>query len=361
MDAGCHNKTILFSPFPDLHAQMIFMILVQHHSRSLTFLLRFKFHPGLYIECIIFLTDSEIGTMIAVRYFFLFCIEPQHPRPVTQGIVFFTDFFYTYQPFVRCFLPKTDMIGSTAYFLWKTVFFCGQFQCIFQMPDAFCNHRPSIFPCDFCQKSLSAHAAVSFTRSGCQHYHIPVSPSILHQISVSCVDHRIVFPQIPVGEDRVSGAALEPLEQLFTSGNAYAVLRSGSSFCMHQIIITVDLIKVRSLRPDNSFYSPFPDCHAFSHKLHLPKIQFLHPDFPVSVIADSFRIRSRTTVIAFPVIIEEKTGIDPRSIFAEIIRIRPRSCWIFCRYNEIASVAYIGSDHVKQSIMEPDGWCINPL
>lgn len=93
------------------------------------------------------------------------------------------------------FLPETDMIGSTAYFLWKTVFLCGQFQCIFQMPDAFCNHRPSIFPCDFRQKSLSSHAAVSFTRSGCQHYHVPVPLTILHQISVSCVDHRIVFPR----------------------------------------------------------------------------------------------------------------------------------------------------------------------
>jgi len=199
------------------------------------------------------------------------------------------------------------------------------------------------------------------TASRGEHHHIPVPVLILHQIPMPSIDHRIIRPKIPMCKDRIARASLKPLKQLSASRHTDAVFRSGSSFCMQQIIIAVFFVQMWSLRPDCPSHSPFPDCHAFSHKLHLPKIQFLHPDFPVSVIADSFRIRSCTTVIAFPVIIEEKTGIDPRSIFAEIIRIRPRSCWIFCRYNEIASVAYIGSDYVKQSIMEADRWCINPL
>lgn len=100
------------------------MILVQHHSRCLTFLLRFKFHPSLCIECIIFLTDSEIGTMIAVRYFSF--LHRAAASPDGDSANSFLHRFLLHLPAVcPVFLPETDMIGSTAYFLWKRYSFVG--------------------------------------------------------------------------------------------------------------------------------------------------------------------------------------------------------------------------------------------
>lgn len=77
------------------------------------------------------------------------------------------------------------------------------------------------------------------TASRGEHHHIPVPVLILHQIPMPSIDHRIIRPKIPMCKDRIARASLKPLKQLSASRHTDAVFRSGSSFCMQQIIIAV--------------------------------------------------------------------------------------------------------------------------
>ena len=106
------------------------------------------------------------------------------------------------------------------------------------------NYRPSILPYNFCQKSLAPHTSMVLTASRGEHHHIPVPVLILHQIPMPSIDHRIIRPKIPMCKDRIARASLKPLKQLSASRHTDAVFRSGSSFCMQQIIIAVFFVQM---------------------------------------------------------------------------------------------------------------------
>ena len=159
------------------------------------------------------------------------------------------------------------------------------------------------------------------TASRGEHHHIPVPVLILHQIPMPSIDHRIIRPKIPMCKDRIARASLKPLKQLSASRHTDAVFRSGSSFCMQQIIIAVFFVQMWSLRPDCPSHSPFPDCHALSDQLLRRQIQFLHPDLPVPIVPYSIGIRSGSAIIAPAILIKKQAGINPGCFFSQITGI----------------------------------------
>ena len=153
-------------------------------------------------------------------------------------------------------------------FFCESIFLQIDLKRIFQMSNSRCDHRPSILPDNFGKEGLSSHAAVFFARSGCKHHNIPVTTSIVYQISVSRIDDRIIHSKISMGKNRIARTSLKPLEQLLAARHGDTVFRSGSTFRMEQIIITINLVDMRSLRPYASLDRALPDCHTLSYQLH---------------------------------------------------------------------------------------------
>ena len=176
---------------------------------------------------------------------------------------------------------------------------------------------------------------------------------------MSCIDDRIIHPQISVCKYRISRTSFKPFKKLRASCYRYTVLRSGAALCMHQIIISVYLVDMWSFRPYAALYSAFPYGHAPALKLHGSKIKLLYPYLPVSIVAYSFRVWACATVITSAVIIEEKAWVYSDCFFSQIIRIRPRSCRILRCHYKIAAMRYIGRYHIKSSFMISYGRCKN--
>ena len=165
-------------------------------------------------------------------------------------------------------------------------------------------------------------------------------------------------------QNRVIGIALIWSPHTSASGNRHTVIWSCTSLSIHQIIITILFVKVRSFRPDHMMHGTFPDFFAFTNKLHGLQIKFLNPYLPVPIITNSvLLVWSCSYIIAMNcsifIFVKEQTGINPRSIFIQIIRIRPGTLRAFSSYNKIVSMWNICCNHVIASLKIPQGRCID--
>ena len=168
------------------------------------------------------------------------------------------------------------------------------------------------------------------------------------------ISDRIIFSKMPVCQNRITEVVLIRTPYIAASANRNGMVRSGSSFGMHNIIISVFFIQMRSFRPNHIFHSSVPHIFRFSHKLHPLYIQLLNPYMPISVITASLGIWMRSDIIAYTVLIKKQTWVNPICSFDKI-RLRPWSCWIIRRYDKVSSTGYIGADNIEHSIMVSDG------
>ena len=150
-----------------------------------------------------------------------------------------------------------------------------QFHSLFQFANSRINHRPVFLPGYLCKVSVSSCISVAFPSSHRQHHHIPVSMTVLYEISMTCCCHRILCSKMTMGKNRVSFASLIRSPQIPASSSRDGMFHCGSSLCMYHIIPTVLLIYMRALRPDCMAHSTFPDFFALSRQFHFFQIQLL--------------------------------------------------------------------------------------
>ena len=233
-----------------------------------------------------------------------------------------------------------------------------------QHTDSRIHNRPSIFPCHFRKKCIATCIYIAFAFSGTQHNHIPVSMAIVHQITMTHSSDGIIISQMTMSQNRVIGIALIWSPHTSASGNRHTVIWSCTSLSIHQIIITILFVKVRSFRPNHMMHGTFPDFFAFTNKLHGLQIKFLNPYLPVPIITNSvLLVWSCSYIIAMNcsifIFVKKQTGINPRSIFIQIIRIRPGTLRAFSSYNKIVSIRNICCNHVITPLKIPQGRCID--
>ena len=218
------------------------------------------------------------------------------------------------------------------------------------------HYRPVILPLHSGKESLTPHGGIPFQRSDRQHDHIPLVIYRLHQISMAHITDWIFPAQVSMCQDWITEVIFIWSVYILTAAYSNCVIRAGASLCMHDIIVFPDFIQMRSLRPDNISHGTVPYIMHFSYQLHVLNIQLLNPDIPVTIILASRRIGVCSNIIAGSILIKEQAGVySIRSL--NVMRLRPRSCWILGCNNEITTVRYIGAYDIKCSFMITDCRC----
>ena len=133
---------------------------------------------------------------------------------------------------------------------------------------------------------------------------------------------------MPMCNNRVAEIILVWSPDTLASAHRYCVMWSGASLSVHNVIVIISFIDMRSLGPDNIFHGTIPYVLRFPDQLQCFQIKFLYPDIPVSVVLYSVWIWMCSDIVTSAIIIKEQAGIDALCTLY-VDRLRPwsfRSC-----------------------------------
>ena len=177
------------------------------------------------------------------------------------------------------------------------------------------NNRLSVFPIDREEVCFAPHYIVSVAIGAySKEYGIPITCRSLHQIGMAGTSDRIrtVLGQVTLCQYRVGTARLERAERRGSREDDLAMIGTCTAFGCHQVVSTVDMVKVRAFYPTGMLrfvYTAVYNHFLFSCGTVIFPVEFAYPDSAVPAV---FRFSGRGVVvynIGFTIFIKQESGV----------------------------------------------------
>jgi hypothetical protein len=164
----------------------------------------------------------------------------------------------------------------------------------------------------------------------------------------------VVLTEMSVCKDGVLGIADIRSPDLLASADHDGMLGACAAFCVHDVVVAVLLVDVRSFGPDAALESAVPYILLLALEAPALEVYLSDIDIPVAVIlCSSVGILVSTDVVALSVIVEEEGRVDTVCLL-EVVRLGPGSFGT-CRSNdEVAAVSYVSADNIENAVIVTD-------
>ena len=157
--------------------------------------------------------------------------------------------------------------------------------------------------------------------------------------------------KITMGQNRIRRLTLPLSVYRLAAGNTNRMIRPRTTFGMKQIISSVYLVDMRTFRPHAVFEGSPPDSLRLAIEFAAFKVNFLNPDFPVSLIFRAFRCRTGSRIPDSAVIIKKERRINTFRAFNHH-RIRPWPLRLISSNKKVPDFINLSTNTVEFSLMK---------